>query len=157
MASVGNPDATNRSGYRRIWRRPLPVLLLALAGSVGFGLTYFDVFQLQDIRAVGAVDRRQDVSFITVPPITVPVGGQGEKHVLLAFSLEVSRMDDPSVHHYLPRIIDTATVFLAGVAPEAYARRGIMEILREELKNRFNMVLEEDLVRNVLLTEFAFR
>lgn len=157
MAFVGNPDESNQNDYRKKRHWLLLALLLAAVGASGFSITYFDVFKLHEVRAPSAVDDRQAVSFIAVPPITVPIGGKGEKHVLLAFSVEVARGDDPSVHHYLPKIIDTATVFLAGIAPEAYARRGIMEILRDELKNRFNMVLEEDLVRNVLLTEFAFR
>lgn len=157
MASVGNVETSGEPVRRRKKRWLLPLFVLALAGGAGFGLTYLDVLKRDGLRSPASSFQNRNVSFVEVPPISVPMAGDGQRQVFLAFSLEVAREDGPAVHHYLPRIIDTATLFLGGIAPDAYARRGIMEIIRDELKNRFNMALEEELIRNVLLTEFAFR
>ena len=61
------------------------------------------------------------------------------------------------VQMLMPRISDSFTRFLSDIDPAAIDRRGVLEIIRAELRTRADMVLGSGVIDNILITEFAIQ
>ncbi len=57
----------------------------------------------------------------------------------------------------MPRVSDAFTTFLSDVDPSAYDKRGVLEIIRTELVGRTRLVLGDEAVKDLLITEFRFK
>ena len=71
--------------------------------------------------------------------------------------LEVPADQAKAIERLLPRVMDAFNTFVTGIAPEAFERRGILEIMREELKTRVQLALKTDAPVDVLIMEFALK
>jgi len=75
----------------------------------------------------------------------------------LVVKIETVAANRAVVEEMTPRLIDSFNTFLTGIAPAAFDRRGILEIVREELGNRARLALGEGVAAEVLIQEFAIR
>lgn len=153
LTDIPENDAPARRG--RGWL--IAILAGVLAGGGGFASTYLGVWSPRAALTMfeGEPEPRQD--FVEVPTLSITIPGPHSRRVQVGLALEIDEADRNRVEHLMPRIVDAATTFLTGIAPEAYDRRGILEIIRAELKTRIMLVLDDGLVTDVLLTEFILK
>lgn len=146
-------EAPARSG--RGWL--IVILVSLLAGGGGFASTYLGLWSPRALLGSVGQEAAPALDFVEVPPLSVTIPGPNPRRVQVGLALEISESGRGRVEHLMPRVIDTATAFLTGIAPEAYDRRGILEIIRAELRTRIMQVVDDGLVKDVLLTEFILK
>lgn len=76
---------------------------------------------------------------------------------MLSIKLECAPEKVAQVQLMMPRLSDSFTGFLSDIEPAAIDRRGVLEIIRAELRARADMVLGSGVIDNVLITEFAIQ
>ncbi len=156
-------EAITAPDENRPSRRGL-LLSLALAGvlaAAGFGTVYFGIWSPRDMLSAPAdttaTPALPPVVFVEVPVIEVPVPGGRDRNLVLAVSIETDEAGRGTITHLLPRVSDSFTTFLTGIDPAAYDKRGVLEVIRTELVSRARMVLGEEPVKDILITEFRFK
>lgn len=137
----------------------LVAVLCLLAGGAGFAPTFLGLWS--PIALVRGLSQPSEAgaaqpAFIEVPAMTLSIPGLRPRRVRIALVLEVREGERATVTHLLPRVEDVVTGFLTGIAPEAYDRRGILEVIRAELTTRIGQALAPARIEGVLLTEFVF-
>lgn len=164
-ATADGPDATtdpNEStpiaGGRRRWL--LVLLLCIVAAGAGFAPTWLGLWSpfalIEGATAPEEEGAARVPVFVEVPPLVISIPGPHPRRVRLGITLEIQERNRSAVTHLLPRVTDVATGFLTGVAPEAYDRRGILEVIRAELTTRISQAVGPGKIDDVLLTEFVF-
>ena len=156
LSETGPDDAPETGGRRRWLLVPVLCIIAAGAGFVPAWLGLWSPLTLVESVTAPGEDRGAALGFIEMAPMTVSVPGPHPRRVRLAITLEVQERNRVTVNHLLPRVTDVATGFLTGIAPEAYDRRGILEVIRAELNTRVAQALGPGKVESVLLTEFVF-
>ena len=143
---------------RRRWL--LPLVVCVVAGGAGFAPTWLGLWSpFAVIEGVGAPKAEGDVGppgFVALPPMVLSIPGPHPRRIRLAITLEIQERNRAAVTHLLPRVADVTTGLLTGIAPEAYERRGILEVIRAELNTRISQAVGSGKIDDVLLTEFAF-
>ena len=71
--------------------------------------------------------------------------------------VEIDPAQADTANLLLPRITDSFNSLLSQVDPVAFSRRGILEIIREELATRSRLILGDAAVRDLLITEFRIQ
>lgn len=135
------------------------IAALVLAGA-GFGSTFLGFWSpsaLLHREAAPAKDASFAVEFVNIPPVEVIVPGPNSRTLIVQAVIETDAAHRSQVEHLMPRISDLFTAFLSGVDPAAYQRRGVLEVIRAELVTRARLVLGEESVRDLLITEFRFK
>lgn len=157
-ASLDGPEtqADDPPASRRGWL--LVLVLCVFAGGAGFVPTWLGLWS--PMALVGRISTSSGAEaplpgFIEVPPLTLSIPGPHPRRVRVVLVLEVQERHRAAVTHLLPRVTDVATGFLSGIAPEAYDRRGILEVIRVELTTRIGQTLAPQPIDGVLLTEFV--
>lgn len=164
-ATADGPDVLAEPGEsapaargRRRWL--LVAVLGVAAGGAGFAPTWLGLWSpfalIEGIAAPKSGGEAGAPVFVEVPSLVLSIPGPHPRRVRLGITLEVQERNRAAVTHLLPRVTDVATGFLTGVAPEAYDRRGILEVVRAELTTRIAQALGPGKVDDVLLTEFVF-
>lgn len=153
-ATLDTPDETAPPARRG---RLLMIALPLLAAVAGFAPTYKGLWSPAALIAASGPAPAPRPAFVPVPEITVSVPGVQPRRVLVGLSLEVDEARQREVERLMPRVVDTATAFLGGIAPEAYDRRGVLEVIRAELNTRIALALGDGMIREVLMTEFALK
>ncbi|WP_304617433.1 flagellar basal body-associated FliL family protein [Paracoccus sp. (in: a-proteobacteria)] len=142
-------------------RGMLLAIIAALAlGGGGFGSTFVGLWSPSDLlhrEAAPAKAAIPAVEFVNVPPVEVIVPGPNSRTLIVQAAIETDAAHRAQVEHLMPRISDLFTTFLSGVDPAAYQRRGVLEVIRAELVTRTRLVLGEEPVRDLLITEFRFK
>lgn len=153
--SIESTPIDTGSRARRGW---LPIAILGLvAGAAGFGPTYLGLWSPRDLVPARAASIAPRTGFVSLEPLAVSIPGPRERMVQVGIVLEIDEADRAAVEHAVPRLTDAATAFLGGIAPEAYDRRGILEIIRAELDTRARQILGADRIERLLLTEFVLK
>lgn len=142
----------------------IPVVLAVLALGGGFASTYLGLWSPAALLGSGAEAKKVDakaaepaISFVEVPRIVTTLAGERPRQLLLAVQLETTPEKQAEVTHLLPRVQDSFNEFLSGIDPLAFQRRGILEIIRTELVTRTRYVMGDEMVNDVLITEFALQ
>lgn len=133
-----------------------------LAAGLGFAGTYLGLVPALPFIGGGKeapVNENpfKDISFVDVPAVMVTIPGSPPRQVVLAAKLEVDSVNAEAVQYMQPRIADLLNTFLSGIDPQAFDRRGILEIIRAEIATRVDMVLGPGMVRDVLITQFGIK
>lgn len=134
---------------------------ILLLGGGGFASTYLGLWSPASLLG-NAADHATPSSvtpvvFVDVPPIRLNIPGSRGRELVLSVSIETDESHRVEIEHLMPRVLDAFTGFLAGIDPEAYDKRGVLEIIRTELVTRSRYVLGEDPVKDLLITEFLIR
>lgn len=129
-----------------------------VAGLGGFAASYLGVVSPSALFSGGehSEEALPGVGFVDVPRIMVPMAGRG-RQLVLSIKIECAPEKVAQVQMLMPRISDSFTRFLSDIDPAAIDRRGVLEIIRAELRTRADMVLGSGVIDNVLITEFAIQ
>ncbi|SDD98301.1 flagellar FliL protein [Paracoccus isoporae] len=152
MAETATPPRTRMT----FGRMGLPVAALA-GGLAAFTAGYRDMTDvprvLSSLRGGGDAD---SVAYVEMPRITVPLGRDGGE-LVLRIVLETDASSTSAVAAQIPRLSDSFNSFLSGIAPAAFDRRGVLEIIRLELERRAAETAQDTPIDAVLITEFSIR
>lgn len=157
MTDISEP--IEDSPPRPLGRRLLPILLPVLALAAGFGVTYTGLLSPLSLLAPAApAPQAAPVAvFLDVPRIILTIPGERTQTLALAVVVEIDPAAADTARLLMPRIADSFNGFLSQVDPVAFSRRGILEIIREELATRTRLILGEATVRDLLITEFRIQ
>lgn len=157
MTDISEP--IEDSPPRPLGRRLLPILLPVLALAAGFGVTYTGLLSPLSLLATAApAPQAAPVAvFLDVPRIILTIPGERTQTLALAVVVEIDPAAADTARLLMPRIADSFNGFLSHVDPVAFSRRGILEIIREELATRTRFILGEAAVRDLLITEFRIQ
>lgn len=132
-----------------------------LLGGGGFASTYLGLWSPASLLGGGSDHAAEapvsQVVFVDVPPIRLNIPGSRGRELVLSASIETDESHRAEVEHLMPRVLDAFTGFLSGIDPNAYDKRGVLEIIRAELVTRSRYVLGEEPVKDLLITEFFIR
>lgn len=155
LALTTNDDATPRRALRR---RMLMMALPVLAALAGAASTYLGLWSpMTLIGGAGPTADQPEAVFVPLPPINVTLPDTRPRLLRLALTIETTAAGKAKVEYLQPRITDAFNGFLTGIAPAAFDRRGILEIVREELTTRARLAIGNDIPIKVLVTEFALK
>lgn len=153
MAETPAADSSGRSMKRR-----LPLLaalaLAPVAGAAGF-------YAVQSgLLSAPAADARlaplTDVTFVPVPQIVLGLLRDGrQSHLQFAAQIEVAQGYGPEVEFMMPRIVDMLNSYLRAVDPAALEQPAALLQLRAQMRRRIQVLLGEDRVRDLLVTQFV--
>ncbi|MBU2956821.1 flagellar basal body-associated FliL family protein [Paracoccus sp. 1_MG-2023] len=133
---------------------------LVLAGA-GFASTFLGVWSpgqlLAGDKTATEASAHAGVEFVDIPMIETIIPGGGGRSLVLSATVETDAAHHADVEHLMPRLSDAFTTFLSGVDAQAYDKRGVLEIIRTELLSRSRMVLGQDAIKDLLITEFRFK
>lgn len=139
----------------------IPIAATLILGGAGFGSTYLGLWSPGDILSGSAeanvAHASTQAEFVDVPTIEIIIPGGRAKSLILSATIESDAAHKAQVQHLMPRVSDAFTTFLSGVDPSAYEKRGVLEIIRTELITRTRLVLGEEPVKDLLITEFRFK
>lgn len=150
-------EKTSKPVRRRL-RRLLLAVLLVTTTLAGFGSGYLGYWSPQTLLGFGgqAVPSR-DVAILDFPPMNVTLPGERPRQLYLVLKLEVPRGQQALVEAQIPRLRNSFNIFLTGIAPAAFERRGILDVVHDELSNRARLVLGGMVPVDALIQEFALK
>lgn len=134
------------------------LILAVFAGGGGFFATYSGA--IQGISGGGGHgeshhDATSDsIAFVPIEAITVSYPGPPERLFRFAAQLEVGESSAHEVEKMMPRVLDVLNGFLRALDPTTLNDRTAWYDLRLKMLYRVRMVLGEDKVRDLLITEF---
>lgn len=97
----------------------------------------------------------ETLAYVEVPPVLISLQPIGEGGTLrFRASLEVSSEHEAAVTNVLPRISDMFNSYLRALDPEDIRKRGSLLKIRSQLMHRIDLVVGEDIVRDLLVLEF---
>lgn len=142
---------------RKRGRRLLLLALPLVAAGLGFGSGYAGLWSPLALLSGPAREAGPEIVFVDLPPIALTLPDTNPRMLHLVVKIETVAANRAVVEEMTPRLIDSFNTFLTGIAPAAFDRRGILEIVREELGNRARLALGEGVAAEVLIQEFAIR
>lgn len=135
--------------------------VLTLAGCLGGGaLGYLGIWSPD--RLIAAQDAAPEspvrkVQFVDLPPIVLTLAGPRPRSLVLTLKIETDATHASDVSYLEPRLLDAFNAFLSDIDPAAFERRGILDIIRNELATRASFVLGPDSFSDILITEFRIQ
>lgn len=134
------------------------LILAILAGGGGFFATYSGM--IQGILGGGSNGAAHgegesgDIAFVPIEPIMVSYPGPPARQFRLSAQLEVSESSAHEVEKMMPRVLDVLNGFLRALDPTTLNDRTAWYDLRLKMLYRVRMVLGDDKIRDLLITEF---
>lgn len=156
-------DADGQGGKApgRKRRRPLFVglVLLVLGSGAGFGLVYAGLLPGGSVvKEAGSRSKAKydDVAFVPVDPLIVPVGDTTRGRVLrFKAQLEVVSGTEGEVSRMMPRVLDVLNSYLRAVDLAALEDPGALVTLRAQMLRRVQIVIGDGSVSDLLVSEFV--
>ena len=145
---------------QRISRKGAFLLVLAVVvmGAGGFLSTYVAGLKLPFSRTISeSASRHPETNFYDFPQLVISLPDSRARMLVMSIKIEANTQQDEHIERLLPRILDSFNVFLADINPTAFERRGILEIIRNELATRLSYVLGPDGFDDLLITEFRIQ
>ena len=97
----------------------------------------------------------EKISFIEIPPVLISLQPGAQARTLrFRGSLEVQSEHEEAVTNVLPRISDMLNSYLRALEPEDIEARGSLLKLRSQMMHRVDLVVGDDIVRDLLVMEF---
>lgn len=96
-------------------------------------------------------------SFLELPRLLISLPATPPRTLAISVVIETPAQDLAQSRLLQPRLTDAFTAFLSDIDPAAFARRGVLEVVRAELTTRAGYILGPEAVRNVLITEFRIQ
>lgn len=140
-------------------KRALRPVLFGLAGALalgagGFYASYTGLIPGRSPSKPAAA--AQDVAFVPIQPMVISLGGESRsRHLRFAAEMEVARADGPEVARLMPRVLDVLNGYLRAVDPSDFEEPSSLIRIRAQMLRRVQLVIGEDRVRDLLVTEFV--
>ncbi|RCW82864.1 flagellar basal body-associated FliL family protein [Paracoccus lutimaris] len=151
-------DEKPKGGIGRIL---LPLGLVVIMAGGGFASTYLGFWS-----PMGLLAKKEDVpaeatlpstEFVDIPQIVLTLAGPKSRILIMTVKIETDQKHRAEIEHLIPRVLDSFNSFLAGVDATAFEKRGILDIVRDELATRAVFVLGKDAFTDILITEFRIQ
>lgn len=150
-------------------KKPLILgLVLALVlGSVGFYAVYSGMIlggdqAAHDAAGDGHGDGQDvapgllEVAFVPIEPLVITLGPDtASRHLRFSAQLEVTPTHQEQVAHVMPRVLDVLNSYLRAIAVPELEDPAALITLRAQLLRRVQLVVGQDSVRDLLITEFV--
>lgn len=161
MTDVADINTEQKSG-RGLGRILLPLGLALALGGGGFASTWLGFWSPTALLAAKKPEEAKSetmpqVDFVGIPQIVLTLAGPRPRLLVMTVKIETDQVHKPEVEHLIPRLLDSFNSFLADVDPAAFERRGILDIIRDELATRAVFVLGKAAFTDVLITEFRIQ
>ncbi len=151
-------EETSKGGIRRIL---LPLGLLVILTGGGFASTFLGFWSPMGLLAAKQEappeTQAPTVEFVDVPQIVLTLAGPRPRMLIMTVKIETDQLHRPEVEHMIPRILDSFNGFLSDIDPAAFEKRGMLDIIRDELATRAVFVLGKDAFTDILITEFRIQ
>ncbi|MDO5657937.1 MAG: flagellar basal body-associated FliL family protein [Paracoccus sp. (in: a-proteobacteria)] len=133
----------------------LLAIAVLVAAGLGFGASYTGTFAPSSLFSQNRAVTFDAPRYADVPRITVPLGAS--RALALGIKLEIAAESQGNIDNAMPRILDSFNRFLTNIEAAAFSRRGVLEIIRQELLTRAQHIAGESAVTDLLVTEFAIQ
>lgn len=144
-----------------IGRILLPLGLVVIMTGGGFASTFLGFWSpmslLESKEEKPAENTAPAVEFVDIPQIVLTLAGPRPRMLIMTVKIETDQVHRPDVEHLVPRILDSFNSFLSDVDPTAFEKRGMLDIIRDELATRTAFVLGKDAFNDILITEFRIQ
>lgn len=156
-ANVNPTDQSAKGGLKKL----LPLILVIVMLGAGFASTFLGFWSPGDL--LKAKEEKPEmtaatqVQFVGLPPIVLTLSGPQLRTLVMAVKIETDMTHKPEVEHLVPRLSDAFNSFLSDIEPTAFEKRGILDIVRDELATRAVYVLGKDAFSDILITEFRIQ
>ena len=151
-------EETSKGGIRRIL---LPLGLVVILTGGGFASTFLGFWSPMVLLAAKQEappeTQAPTVEFVDVPQIVLTLAGPRPRMLIMTVKIETDQLHRPEVEHMIPRILDSFNGFLSDIDPAAFEKRGMLDIIRDELATRAVFVLGKDAFTDILITEFRIQ
>lgn len=139
----------------------IPIAATLILGGAGFASTYLGMWSPAAMLSAPAEAKvahpASQAEFVDIPTIEIIIPGGRARSLILSATIESDTTHKSQVQHLMPRVSDAFTTFLSDVDPSAYDKRGVLEIIRTELVARTRLVVGDEAVKDLLITEFRFK
>ena len=130
------------------------------AGGVGFFVSYAGF--LDGVLGGGSaepekkvIEKEIDFAFVPLEPLLITLGPEAQSQVLrFTAELEVIEGAEEVVTGLRPRIVDVLNSYLRAVDEKELEDPASLELLRAQMLRRIQIVVGDDLVRDLLVLEF---
>lgn len=128
-------------------------LALLVAALTGFGASYSGTLLPSSLLSRNSA--LPIATYTDVPRLSIPMGNA--RVLILAVKLETRAESQALAESEMPRILDSFNRFLTNIDPAAFHRRGVLEIIRQELLTRAQHIAGSDAIIDLLVTEFTIQ
>ncbi len=157
MTDVADINAEGKSGGG-IGRILLPLGLALALGGAGFASTWLGFWSPMSLfsakEQVAQAEAAPSLAFVDIPQIVLTLAGPRARTLVMTVKIETDQGHRAEVEHLIPRLLDSFNGFLADIDGTAFEKRGILDIVRDELATRAVFVLGREAFTDVLITEF---
>lgn len=144
------------------------VLGAVVLGGAAFFVTYTGIFPSAggdsevatdsrgDPVVTEHIDTESDVTFVALDPVIISLGKfASSRHLRFQAYLEVPSAAAEEVEHLSPRILDVLNTYLRAISESELEDPASMNRLRAQMLRRVQVVVGEENVRDLLITEFV--
>lgn len=159
MTDVADINTEQKSG-RGLGRILLPLGLALALGGAGFASTWLGFWSPTALLAAKEEKKPEatpTIDFVGIPQIVLSLAGPTPRMLVMTVKIETDQAHKAEVEHLTPRLLDSFNSFLADVDVSAFEKRGILDIVRDELATRAVYVLGKEAFTDVLITEFRIQ
>ncbi|WP_199258767.1 flagellar basal body-associated FliL family protein [Paracoccus binzhouensis] len=161
MSDVADINTEEKSG-RGLGRILLPLGLALGLGGAGFASTWLGFWSPLSLLAPqqetpAAEAALPAVVFVDIPQIVLTLAGPRARMLVMTVKIETDQAHRAEVDYLTPRLLDTFNSFLADIDASAFEKRGILDILRDEMATRAVFVLGREAFTDILITEFRIQ
>lgn len=160
MTDVADINTEPKSG-RGPGRILLPLGVALVLGGAGFASTWLGFWSPAALLSASAPKEKPadlpQVDFVGIPQIVLSLAGPRPRILVMTVKIETDQTHKPEIEHLVPRLLDSFNSFLSDVDPSAFEKRGILDIVRDELATRAVFVLGKEAFTDVLITEFRIQ
>ncbi len=154
-----NPEAPPAKGGLK---KLIPLILVTAMLGAGFASTFLGFWSPMALLKPKHEEQVEtpavpQVQFVDVPQIVLTLAGPQMRTLIMTIQIETDAAQKPAVEHLVPRLSDAFNGFLSDIDPVAFEKRGILDILRDELATRAVFVLGKDAFSDILITEFRIQ
>ncbi len=158
-AAADAVPAPPKGGIKKL----MPLILAVAMLGAGFGSTFLGFWSPMALlkpvphEPVPEEAAASTAQFVSLPQIVLTLPGPQLRTLVMTVQIETDQVHSPEVEHLTPRLSDAFNSFLADIAPSAFEKRGILDIVRDELATRAVFVLGDKAFSDILITEFRIQ
>lgn len=149
-------EAPPKGGVKKI----LPLILAVAMLGGGFASSFLGFWSPMALLSPAPKETAPalpQVQFVDLPQIVLTLAGPQQRMLVMSVKIETDALHRAEVEHLIPRLSDAFNSFLADIDPTAFEKRGILDIVRDELATRTVFVLGKDAFNDILITEFRIQ